>query len=155
VLGRWRSLVAGLALVAFLVANGPVFPHASGLASRCACSLALANTAQADTAGIPTRPTCNHCRSKLASQPASPSSASSGRLEDAGCPSGPCSDGGSEQGSCPCPGGCASCSVAKVPCSLPSVPSPTPVACLGPNQGEGPPLYSPPSFVGLTPPPKA
>jgi hypothetical protein len=57
--------------------------------------------------------------------------------------------------SCPCPGGCALCSVAKVPCLVPDAPVPLSFFCLGDCLVEETFYYLPPFSGGLIRPPRA
>src|SRR5262249_28510900 len=85
-----------------------------------------------------------------------PSPASNSQIRPAprdDCPSPPCpcQDDGS---SCPCPGGCVFCSVAKVPCVAGVAVLLVPALGPGDRVADASPPYSPPFRGQLTPPPR-
>jgi hypothetical protein len=134
-----NRLVALLTLGAFLCANMPAATAAllrllPGPAERHAADACCgaAHPVRSDSVECP----CHHWRHA--------ESAPGDGEDDEPCPACP------DDTSCPCPGGCAVCSVAKVPCTgaLPFFHGSAP--CLGESVPDAPNLYSPP-FDGKSP----
>jgi hypothetical protein len=75
--------------------------------------------------------------------------------DDSSDPSCPCCPKGPSDHSCPCPGGCVFCSVAKVPCVHVPVFTGLEARCLGEEVSETPSLYAPPVCGELMRPPRA
>jgi hypothetical protein len=69
-------------------------------------------------------------------------------------PADPDHDDDSSGSSCPCPGGCALCSVAKVPCLLPLTALVEVASGLDDGLDEASPVYDSPFCATLTPPPR-
>src|SRR5262245_10967329 len=122
---KWSNLVSAVSMAAFLVANMPGLQASfeGMLGAKQACPCAAATESQVHTIRSlheETGPSCKHCRAKKKSPGAGgfrqKNSKNAARCP---CPSCPCQH---QDKSCPCPGGCAFCSVAKVPCH--TVPSP-------------------------------
>jgi hypothetical protein len=127
---RWRPrLVASIALAAFAIANLAWIPHT--------CVLTVAPAGPGAKAALNAHTlalSCTDCRPRhYATTKQTPIRLEEDR-EHPACllsPSCPCDDGGEGDCGCPCSGGCLFCSVAKVPCLLPSavpVAEPAPVA---------------------------
>jgi hypothetical protein len=132
---HWRSLVTCISLVAFLLANGPacVISLASSsdqcfLDGPCSHSLRCQRVSTC---------TCERCSAKrtqgqsLAENERTPAPKHPGE-------SCPC---------CPCPGGCAYCSVAKIMCSVSATPAMLTVLSLEETISE-PSLLLPPGYAG-------
>ena len=152
--GKWLRLVACVSLVAILVAPS----HAGMAAARLLTAPPSAGHPSAPAHGEPhpsdgesTCASCchgavGHCRAAAAPRDQSRTPC------DPDCPHCP---RGPFPPKCPCPGGCALCSVAKVPClfSAPCFASPAP--CLGDSVTEPPPPYNAPFSRTLLRPPRA
>ncbi len=124
---RWcLRLVSCLSLVAYLLAN----THLNLALAACAppaCTGKAANKAEDETDTKPATNKCQHCAKH---NPASPHKEiqAKGKLaqHDPACPGCPdCPSGPScpccphQDPSCPVPGGCALCNIAKAPCLTP------------------------------------
>src|SRR5262245_13534875 len=84
--------------------------------------------ATADAIPAPAPSCCKHCRAKqTAQEPADRVCASEDQPDSSSPQDCPCSD----HDTCPCPGGCAYCSVAKMPCAAPAGALLVSVPCLG------------------------
>ena len=126
-------LVSVICLAAYLLAN----THASmamesWLRSQAKQRAAVA-TVEGEAQSEPKK--CKHCSQKP-EQDGNKNQQSSPDSQD--CPNGPCDDSDcpccpndSHQKGCPCPGGCALCSVAKAPCLTPSYLQFQPLNCIG------------------------
>jgi len=145
----WVRVFAGITLVAFMLANGPVlarpcqfFPPTAGVTCRC-----TDHVAQGDSASE--RCECCCCRD---SQPEDNATGS----ERDGVPQWTPSTQHDRPDfpACPCPGGCAYCNVAKVPCPLPAAAVSQWTECAGPSRAEAPSPYFPPCSGTLLRPPR-
>lgn len=108
----WRTLVVCLSLTAFLAANTP-FVHALSSAWPCAC-------AGEDLDPAATACPCPACAAHSGTAPSGSAQVAEEAVPSSDCPACP---------SCPCcpfPGGCAFCSVAKVPGMVAAMPVPSP-----------------------------
>jgi hypothetical protein len=156
-----QRLVALVSLTTFLVGNTHAGTAIAAhlLAPRPAASSAPhQNSAGRDTQAAPKakKPTRSCCRCARHKKPA-PETPAPPRPEKQGpcapacpdCPKGPCGP------QCPCPGGCALCGVAQVPCLSPFAPFTVAPPCLGDSLIEPTPLYVPPHGIELLRPPRA
>jgi hypothetical protein len=151
---KWLRPVALLSLAAYLFANTPT-------EAVLAAHLAAARPHSHPSQPVPKAPgqarhRCKHCSrhrhldpKKETSRPApEPKSDSRG-------PSCPCCPEEPSKPFCPCPGGCAYCSVAKVPCLTPfTLAAEAAVCALGPALEEAF-LYAAPCWGGLFRPPRS
>jgi hypothetical protein len=134
-------LIAWIALTAFLAADGTAIAHPCLAQSpRCA-----------------EEESCSHCCARHRHEAAIEVDQADA---DADHPTAgshlpcPCGSHESPHPSCPCPGGCAFCNIAKVPLNASTVPSPEPIACVGACLGDGPLVYLPPFHGKLIRPPR-
>ena len=145
-------LVALVSLVAFLAAN----THASAVFTRLTArsvrqlSMAMEN---GGSSAASDRSSCCHCR-KAAPVATNPTSSTMAGDEDASGPCGPDCPDCHKGPTCPCPGGCASCNVAKVPCFAPPPNFAIVEAFLGDSTEAPPSFYTPPSAGCLARPPR-
>jgi hypothetical protein len=137
---RWLiRLIAVVTLLTFLVGNGSAISHARAFLSHSPCS----HPADPSSATCG----CEHCLSEE-----SPHSAPS-PVEVRNVT--PPSHGDDLPGSsCPCPGGCAFCSVAKVPGLSPLVTPAVVTLCLDDSLDAMPCVYASPFGGTLTRPPR-
>jgi hypothetical protein len=141
---RWLSrLIAVVTLLAFLTGNSYAISHARSLFPRCPCG---ESGGPGGDVGLPGG--CEHCHADELAAPSAGlvevgNSAAPSPGDDLPCPC------------CPCPGGCAFCSVAKVPClstvTVPAVITP----CVDDDLDEAPPVYDAPFASQLTRPPRS
>ena len=129
-------MIAVVALLAFLCANSPALPHAPRGLLPCSCV--------GEGGG------CCHGQGhgeQLVT-------ASSGCVEP-DCPACPRPEDDRPDPSCPCPGGCAFCCVAKVPCSPPAVAPAIITLYVDAEVDEAMPVYDPPFSGPPTRPPRS
>lgn len=148
---RWLRLVSCVCMVAYALTN----THLNLAWSQYLLTKPVASESAATDDSKPSG--CKHCASK-----AKPGNANSEKQPPSkpcsdcpSCPSGPgcpcCPNG---DNSCPVPGGCSMCSVAKAPC-LTHVPAFQPfVSPVGESTIERPIAYVPPSHASLIRPPR-
>jgi hypothetical protein len=98
---------------------------------------------------------CNSVRDEVQGAPSSQSKQSSTPCPPCNDSSCPCSPGEHRPKDCPCPGGCAFCSVAKAPCMTPLTPTLCDAACVGECNSEEPFDYVSPRPGSLIRPPRA
>jgi hypothetical protein len=142
---KWLRPIAGVTLALFVVANGPL--GAGARAAGC-----CRHTANEPATAEPTASCCEHCRSEQKrAAPAERAPVTLDRSDNATDGSRPCP----QHGSCPCPGGCMFCSVAKVPCCVPVASLMVLMPCLEQSLAEDS-LHFPPLLWGkLIRPPRA
>lgn len=164
----WQRLISCVSVVALLLANthagtavsaflreAPSQPRADGGTDR---------PGKSAPEGTESRPSsgCKHCTNRARAAAAVSRSERAGK--NASTWSGPASHNDGVEEPCPCcpkgpscpiPGGCAMCSVAKTLCTnlLPVLPRPD--AIVGNCVTDYPVLYLPPSGEGMTRPPRA
>jgi hypothetical protein len=159
---KWLRLVACLSLAVYLFGNTP-----ASLAISIHLQSVPPLVEQEPQSSSPNGPSddvsscCKHCaklRGKVTAEPHSegPEHGS----DHSSCPS--CPEGPMDS-SCPCcpkgppcplPGGCALCSVAKVPCLAAPLLTMLPLLCAGASLTESPPLYVSPLGGDLIRPPR-
>src|SRR5581483_3280178 len=118
---RTSRLVALVMLLAFLFANGLAASHARWADPGCTCTNALPSDCPAAVAHASAGSGCQHSGAR--SEPAHTETATADPMEPGYALHLPCPCHDSDSfpcPACPCPGGCAYCSVAKVPCFLSS-----------------------------------
>jgi hypothetical protein len=157
--GCVSRLIAVLTLVAFLTTNCYGLSRAQRSISACTCEKTHTDSetdcGDCDTA---TDSGCKHCQARVPQSgiaaDASAKVEQTGQVFTAASSTRPCHGNDLPYPTCPCPGGCAFCSVAKVPCLL----SPAPVLDTALSEGDGlddaPPSYFPPFSGTLTRPPR-
>lgn len=152
---RWVRLVAWVALAAFLVANGTAIAHHSLPSSSCRCGDASCRVSEGVSSGNAPSSACQHCRAKQKSQIAfGVSQGNDDRQLSSSSPACPCKHQNPSKPSCPCPGGCMFCSVAKLPCTAPTILSPVYIICTGSCLAEVPLLHLSPFCGKLIRPPR-
>ncbi|HTU20938.1 MAG TPA: hypothetical protein VMG10_22995 [Gemmataceae bacterium] len=125
---KWTRLIAWVALGVFLIADGRAIAH------PCLPS-SLHHNHEASC----TQADCDSCHETALH-------------EDS--PTCPCHDSDAPNSSCPNPGGCAYCNIAKVPLTVPSLPAPPPSDSLEQCFGEAPLVYLSPFCGRLIRPPR-
>lgn len=146
---KWLRVAACVTLAAFLVANG--LPSAHARPMGCPCRQAGNEPATAAPTAEPAPSGCKHCRAKERQAGASIAQTNLDQPDGSPGRSCPCQD----PGSCPCPGGCIFCSVAKVPCCAPVAAVTVLMPCLGQKLLEDSLLFPPPHGGKLIRPPRA
>jgi hypothetical protein len=155
---RWLRLVSCLSLVAYLLSSTHLkLAIAVGAPSRQDTQNAYLEPGETE----PATPRCKHCaRCRAETSPTQPAEGKQPiQRHDSDCPdfpfgpSCPCCPGGDH--TCPVPGGCSMCSIAKEPCLTP-LPAPAPLATdISDRVPEFSVRYVPPPGDGLIRPPKA
>ena len=138
---KWSRLVALVSLVAFLAAN----THAGAVLTRL--TTAPSAPEHDDSAAESGPSTCCHCHDETPE-------ATTAQTADDRCPSGPECPHCPKGPTCPCPGGCATCNVAKVPCCVPPPNFSVAEVFLGDSPEALPSFYSPPAAGSLIRPPR-
>jgi hypothetical protein len=166
----WPRLVACLSLVAYLLTHThaglalhiPIHPKKDPSTSRaedsnenavqppadcfdCPHCAKRARLAAANAAKKPNR------RAEVQNTSAPPARQGESKESNSSCPDNP---GDPDRPTCPCPEGCAMCSVAKTPCVTANLLLPQPVACLSACLVEEAFLYAPPAQNGVIRPPR-
>jgi len=157
----WLRLVVCVSLMAFLAANTPAgitlvlhllagqTPAADDPRSHCDLAHSHEEEVTDDSESL-TCCTCGEDKARSCQASQHPEE------RDTPCgPSCPACPGSPSDPKCPCPGGCALCSVAKVPCVVPSVCVTCSAPCLGANSLEPHPVYTSPFTGRLIRPPRA
>jgi hypothetical protein len=146
----WQRLVACLSLMAFLCANSQMacaLPHAW----FCSCRSTSPSSSVVCEAAAPGPSCCKHCaarkappiKSEVVQEQASDDQPAPDQSDPPLCPT------------CPCPGGCAYCNLAKIPCLLSSELLTVLVPCLDQGHAEGSLLIPPAPCGKLIRPPRA
>jgi hypothetical protein len=120
--GSVSRLIAIAALVAFLATNSYGISHMRQPLSDCTCEQNPSNhdVEESEALESEAHSDCEHCHAtQVQSGPHSNEPSSVEQLSASHSPTCPCHGIGFPCPSCPCPGGCAFCSVAKVPCVPP------------------------------------
>lgn len=150
---RWVRLIAWFALATFLVADGTAVAHHFLPFSGCQCSHRSYRPSKGISPPASPSSTCKHCCKKQKLRVADRGSQSRDDTEvGSACP---CERRNPAKPSCPCPGGCPYCSVAKVPHAASTIFSPEPASYAGRCLSEFPLLYLPPFSGTLSHPPRA
>jgi len=151
--GRWHRLVACVGLAAFLAANALASTSAAthpGVAPRDGGVKQVPATLTAEGSAA----SCCHC----GNDEGRVGKISAASQDHGCCPSGPCCPESPKRPftpKCPCPGGCAYCNVAKVPCTTPAARFTSPASCcVWNNVPELASFYTPPSTGSLIRPPR-
>jgi hypothetical protein len=146
----WQRLVACISLVAFLAANTHAGTAiAASVAARPAGKPGHVANAKGKKAS---RRSCCHCvKDKDRRIPDAPRDHGNDPCSPS-CPDCPKGPGDSK---CPCPGGCALCSVAKVPCPVVAASPIHEAPCLEGSVTEIEPSYLSPAIRTLIRPPRA
>jgi hypothetical protein len=147
---KWLRLLACVSLVAFVAAN----THAGAAFAACLTAPARHGSPAGHARTKPAPRSCCNCSGHKARVAAEPSEAVNGHGRTPcepcpGCPKGPCGP------KCPCPGGCALCNPAKVPCLAEAAGPACEAPCLGASPAEHTSSYTPPFSGTLTRPPRA
>lgn len=152
----WLRLISCVSLGAYLLAN----THASFALERLVRSHVPAKTpteqlpTEQESASKPSA--CKHCCKQTENQSEEQSPCNSeGPTQPCDTPSCPCCPGDQDGKQCPCPGGCAMCSVAKAPLLTPIEISLHEAVCTGECQIDESFDYVSPLQHGLIRPPRA
>jgi hypothetical protein len=152
----WLRLISCVCLSAYLLANTHAsFALESAVRTYCPAKCAPKMDISAEEA-TPTTPKCKHCCkvTKESSDEQVPCS-SDNPTPPCDEPSCPCCPNDRDGKQCPCPGGCAMCSVAKAPLPTTIAVNLHNVVCTGRCQLEEAFDYVPPLQRGLIRPPRA
>lgn len=163
---RWRRLISCVCMLAFFFANSHAGMVVNAYFRDAGTSASQSCQAAKSSEPVESKPSrCKHCArqqdkakategrdpapEELASEKVcNETNSPHGTLEESCpcCPSGP---------SCPCPGGCAMCSVAKSICTDSSFVDMLPAKCFDQFVPDHSIVYLPPSGEGLIRPPRA
>jgi len=135
---KWLRLLVCVNVTTFLVAN----THAGSVAA--ARLLAPQHAGHVSHSREHSEP-CSHCAGHASLASTTPDEEEDGTPSCPGCPDGP---------KCPCPGGCALCSIAKVPHSTPGICLTCPSTDFEIRLPDPSPIYTSPFASRLIRPPR-
>jgi hypothetical protein len=165
---KWLRLIAYLSLAAYLLVNTQAaealsthFQFVLSQPSQNAPNSCKGQGREADhsrkDAPARTCSSCKHCakqKQKVSHPPDQEGTDHDHASPEPSCPCCPDGPGDRSSPSCPCPGGCAFCTVAKVPCLTTLTLSVGPSPCVGESAAEQPFCYVGPCRGGLIRPPR-